>query len=137
MLIAVMGDTFSRVKEVQSQVTISERVKILSDYVILVRNSKLDQDKYLFAIEPASIGSGEENSWEGGVSQMRKIIDKNVQQQQKDFNKKLVNLSLHIDSHLSTVNARIDSMISNQQHTPKLDEVENTMRAVLKEFKTQ
>jgi len=53
MLIAIMGDTFARVSEIKDQSARAEKIKILADYVVLVRNSKLDKDKYLFAIEPA------------------------------------------------------------------------------------
>ena len=53
MLIAIMRDTFARVSEIKDQSAHAEKIKILADYVVLVRNSKLDKDKYLFAIEPA------------------------------------------------------------------------------------
>ena len=59
MLIAIMGDTFARVSEVKDQSALSEKLKILADYVIVVKNSKLDEDKYLFSISPASLGTDE------------------------------------------------------------------------------
>ena len=42
MLIAIMGDTFARVSEVKDQSALSEKIKILADYVIIVSRSKLD-----------------------------------------------------------------------------------------------
>jgi len=42
MLVAIMGDTFGRVSEVKDQSALSEKIKILADYVIVVKNSKLD-----------------------------------------------------------------------------------------------
>lgn len=59
MLIAIMGDTFARVSEVKAQSALSEKIKILADYVIIVKNSRLDQDKYLFCISPAQLGTDE------------------------------------------------------------------------------
>jgi len=63
MLIAIMGDTFSRVTEVKEQSALAEKIKILADYVILVRSSALDEDRYLFSIAPSNMSSGESASW--------------------------------------------------------------------------
>jgi len=68
MLIAIMGDTFARVSEVKDQSALSEKIKILADYVIVVRNSRLDKDQFLFSISPANLGSDEQSSWEGTVT---------------------------------------------------------------------
>ena len=87
MLIAIMGDTFARVSEVKDQSALSEKIKILADYVIVVRNSRLDQDKYLFSIAPAQFGTDEQSSWEGTVTQLKKAIDKTMLNMQKGFTK--------------------------------------------------
>ena len=72
MLIAIMGDTFSRVTEVKEQSALAEKIRILSDYVIVVKKTRLDDDRFLFSIAPSSIDS---SSWEGTVSQLSKIIE--------------------------------------------------------------
>ena len=59
MLIAIMGDTFDRVSEVKSQSAMAEKIKILADYVTIVRRSDVDADMYLFATTPAQLGEEE------------------------------------------------------------------------------
>ena len=79
MLIAIMGDTFARVSEVKEQSALKEKIAILSDYVILVERETLARgnlSRYLFAVEPKALASDENSSWEGTVSQLRKMIDK-------------------------------------------------------------
>lgn len=83
MLIAIMGDTFSRVTEVKEQSALAEKIKILADYVTVVRRTPLDDDRYLFSIAPSNSGAGESSSWEGTVSQMNKIIDSKMNAVQK------------------------------------------------------
>ena len=41
MLVAIMGDTFARVIEVKKQSALSEKIKILSDYVFLVERESI------------------------------------------------------------------------------------------------
>jgi len=53
LLIAIMGDTFDRVSEVKEQSALAEKIKILADYVIIVRESDVDSDTFLFAVTPA------------------------------------------------------------------------------------
>ena len=48
MLIGIMGDTFSRVSEIREQMALAEKIKIIADYVIIVRKSPADEDKFLY-----------------------------------------------------------------------------------------
>ena len=57
MLIAIMGDTFSRVRERKDQQSLRERISILADFRNVVRALKLDNDaefEYLFVVTPSS-----------------------------------------------------------------------------------
>ena len=116
MLIAIMGDTFARVSEVKDQSALSEKLKILADYVIVVKNSKLDEDKYLFSISPASLGTDEQSSWEGTVTQLKKAIDKSMAHQSNNFNKKIASVTSEVtavNNRLMTLDDRINEIASN------------------------
>ena len=137
MLIAIMGDTFARVSEVKDQSALSEKIKILADYVIVVKNSRLDQDKYLFSISPAQLGTDEQSNWEGSVTQMKKALDMITTKMQNNFTKQISSVSgevINVNARLSTIDDRINDLASNQQLMPTTESVEKTMRRVLEEF---
>ena len=48
-----MGDTFDRVSEVKEQSALAEKIKIIADYIVVVREADVDSDMFLFAITPA------------------------------------------------------------------------------------
>ena len=55
MLIAIMADTFSRVREKKNQQSMRERISILADFRNVVRALQLDADsefEYLFVVTP-------------------------------------------------------------------------------------
>ena len=55
MLIAIMGDTFSRVTESKAQSGLREKIGILSDFVIIVKRESVARgnlSRFLFAISP-------------------------------------------------------------------------------------
>lgn len=59
MLIAIMGDTFSRVTETKEQSALREKITILSDYVIMVKRESEEngtKNRFIFAIAPSSLG---------------------------------------------------------------------------------
>lgn len=71
MLIAIMGDTFDRVSEVKEQSALSEKIAILSDYVIIVKRESVEtgtKSKFIFAITPIALGADELGTWEGTVT---------------------------------------------------------------------
>ena len=77
-LIAIMGDTFARVSEIKDQSALVEKIRILSDYVIVVRREseeRGDLSRFIYAISPKSLGQDEAGSWEGTVTQLKKAID--------------------------------------------------------------
>ena len=82
MLIAIMGDTFARVSEVKEQSALNEKIKILSDFVIIVSRESIEAgnlSRFLFAIMPKSMASDESGNWEGTVTQLKKTIEKSMQ----------------------------------------------------------
>ena len=62
-----MGDTFDRVSEVKEQSALAEKIKIIADYIVIVREANVDSDMFLFAMKPAALGKDEEASWDGTV----------------------------------------------------------------------
>mmetsp|Transcript_13656 Transcript_13656/g.18684 ORF Transcript_13656/g.18684 Transcript_13656/m.18684 type:complete len:311 (-) Transcript_13656:289-1221(-) len=90
MLIAIMGDTFARVSEVRDQSALREKVEILADFVQAVPRAKsVNNDKYLFAIQPTNIGSDEQANWEGSVTSLKKNIECVREQLNASFTKKM------------------------------------------------
>ena len=131
-----MGDTFGRVSEVKDQSALSEKIKILADYVIVVKNSKLDQDKFLFSISPAQLGTDEQSSWEGTVTQIKKVIDKSMATQNSNFNKKIAAVSTEVsavNNRLMTLDDRISELASSQQVLPSGDDIEKSMRRIMED----
>ena len=71
MLIAVMSDTFDKVKETESQAALRETIELISDYVVIVpkKNDELKvSSRFIFAIRPKSASSEEGGGWEGTVT---------------------------------------------------------------------
>ena len=89
MLIAIMGDTFDRVSEVKAQSALAEKIKILADYITIVRRADIDGDMFLFSIKPAQLGQDEENSWEGTIRTLRNFISCQMNQNRNQFFNKL------------------------------------------------
>ena len=85
MLIAIMGDTYAKVTETNDQSALSERIKILADYVSVVNDNEKN-DQYLVMTRPSDSESGD--SWEGTVSTIKKSLDKAVSDMTGTFNKK-------------------------------------------------
>ena len=75
MLIAIMGDTFSRISEVKEQSALHEKILILADFCIAVpRRSEVDDFKYMFRVLPLDVGTSEGANWEGTVATMKRNI---------------------------------------------------------------
>ena len=86
MLIAIMGDTFERVTEAKEQSALVEKIRILADYVYVVpyeTEGKKTMNKFLFAMQPKTLGSDEMGSWEGTATMLRAVIETNVSQASK------------------------------------------------------
>ena len=95
MLIAIMGDTFSRVTESKAQSGLREKIAILSDFVIIVKRESVERgnlSRFLFAIQPKNSASDEGNAWEGTVTQLNKSMKKELAIVENKFSKRMVNL---------------------------------------------
>ena len=92
MLIAIMGDTFSRVSESKEQAALREQIRILADYCFIVpRTSTVEQNTYMFTITPRITDTDEGFNWEGTVAatkrhiqDARKVIAVNFQRKLKE-----------------------------------------------------
>ena len=116
MLIAIMGDTFARVSEVKEQSALQEKIKILSDYVIIVEGESETNgllNRFLFSIKPKSLASDESGNWEGTVTQLKKAIDKSMQIIKRDVDKSHSAISTEVNSvsnRLSSLDDKINDL---------------------------
>ena len=86
MLVAIMGDSYAKVTETKDQSALVEKIKIMADYISVVKDKHLI-DRYLTVSKPQDEDGG--NEWEGTVSMLKKSIDGAVKDLQSVFNKKL------------------------------------------------
>ena len=116
MLIAIMGDTFARVSEVKEQSALQEKIKILSDYVIIAEGESENNgllNRFLFSIKPKSLASDESGNWEGTVTQLKKAIDKSMQIIKRDVDKSHSAISTEVNSvsnRLSSLDDKINDL---------------------------
>ena len=72
MLIAIMGDTFSRVLDQKSQSSMRERIGILADFRLVVRALQLDsQFQYLLVVTP-NFSQAQDDEWNGELAEIKK-----------------------------------------------------------------
>ena len=92
MLIALMGDTFSKVMESQEMYALQTKLGIMNDYTALILDTepKQDSEPYMFVITPKDEG-GDDNSgsWEGNLSVIKKAVDKGLANMQKQLDKRM------------------------------------------------
>ena len=85
MLIALMGDTFSKVIESKEQFGLMTKLDIMGDYSALI----LDQDEddasknFMFIITQKDDGGEDGANWEGNLSVIKKTVEKGLANLQK------------------------------------------------------
>jgi hypothetical protein len=74
-LIAILGDTFSRIMEKRVHYAMKAKTEMYADYMYWVRilGLKLTEFKYIYVVRP--LDDEEEQEWEGIVTVMRRRID--------------------------------------------------------------
>jgi len=76
-LIAILGDTFSRIMEKRVHHAIKAKTEMYADYMYWVRLidgfNSFTKCKYIYVIRP--VDDEEEQEWEGAVTTIRKRID--------------------------------------------------------------
>lgn len=75
MLIAIMGDTYSRVTENKKRFALRERTGIYSDFSFFIKLKNGFQRAYLYVVTPSNEQTGED--WEGSISSIRNVIKSN------------------------------------------------------------
>lgn len=140
MLIAIMGDTFARVSEIKDQSAAVEKMKILADYVIIVRRESVkqgDKNRFIFAITPKSLGQDEAGSWEGTVTQLKKAIDTSMSQIKSQMNKRVGGIQSEVamvSSKLNNLDDKLNELHGNQQKLPQTKDIEKAFRSVAYEL---
>ena len=75
MIIAIMGDTFSRVSEVRAQSALREKITIMADYVHIVPfDNPVDSHLFMYNLQPTSVSQNEGGAWEGSITALKKTI---------------------------------------------------------------
>ena len=75
MIIAIMGDTFSRVSEVRAQSALREKITIMADYVHIVPvDNPVDSHLFMYNLQPTSVSQNEAGAWEGSITALKKTI---------------------------------------------------------------
>ena len=70
MVIAIMSNTYSRVKEKDETSAMRSKIELLNDYRWVNGIFKLDRAfQYIFIVRPSLIGT-DENSWEGKIDNL-------------------------------------------------------------------
>jgi len=76
-LIAILGDTFSRIMEKRVHYSIKAKAEMYADFMYWVRNINCFNDftrsKYLYVVRP--VDDEEDQEWEGAVTTMKKKIE--------------------------------------------------------------
>ena len=89
MLIAIMGDTYSRVIEEKNQSSMAEKITILNDYVWVIETFKeTETNKYFYAAAPETLQKEEEGNWEGALHNIRNSINTGLSTLQTTFSKR-------------------------------------------------
>ena len=135
MLIAIMGDTFARVSEVKEQSALNEKIKILSDFVIIVSRESIEAgnlSRFLFAIMPKSMASDESGNWEGTVTQLKKTIEKSMQSVKQTVTRSNASISSEVKAvttRLSALDDKITNMQNKFQQVPTMSDIERLFKS--------
>ena len=139
MLIAIMGDTFDRVSEVKEQSALVEKVRILADYVVVVKRESIergDLSRFIVAITPKALGKDEAGTWEGTVTQLKKCIDTSMAQMKQQLNKRVGSVQgevAAVNARLGSLDDKLNELHGSQQRLPSMEKIERSMRNILGE----
>lgn len=109
MLIAVMADTFDKVKEVEKQSALKETIELMSDYVVSVpRFSDIEKEekRFIFAVQPKALAEDEAGDWEGTVTQLKRYLKTAVDSLKTIITKRMT----YIGEEVGSVTKRIDNL---------------------------
>mmetsp|Transcript_16743 Transcript_16743/g.22578 ORF Transcript_16743/g.22578 Transcript_16743/m.22578 type:complete len:152 (+) Transcript_16743:125-580(+) len=135
MLIGIMGDTFGKVSETREQLALAEKIKILADYVIIVRHAPADLDKFLYSVTSSKKSSQEADTWEGTVTALKRAIIDSQGHSEAFILKKLNSVNDGMES-ITDKMAKIDKRInelSGSQHRRQQD-MEKIVRTLPQEL---
>ena len=85
MLIAIMGNTYEKVKDSMKVAKLRERIDILNEYVDVLEIMRPDFN-YFFIVRPSNVDEDAEEGWEGGISQLKQAISSNYKKIDKKIN---------------------------------------------------
>ena len=92
MLVAIMGDSYSKVMEAKDRYGLQTRIDIMVNYTSLILDEDRDEDDrtYLFIVKPKNEGDEEAGGeWGGNLTLIKSTIDRALCTLQKSLDKKL------------------------------------------------
>lgn len=99
MLIAIMGDTFSRVLENKERYALMERTQIYADFIYSIKFSdRFEGKRFAYVVTP--LEDTDESGWEGTVGSMRHLLNKQTNE---------------MKSQMSTINHKLSSLQHDQR----------------------
>lgn len=78
VLIAIMGDTYGRVREVERQATLNEQASFIAEYSFLLPYEKIHRAPY-FTILTLESSEDDDGSWEGQIGAIKSFFRKKFQ----------------------------------------------------------
>ena len=93
MLIAIMGDTFSKVVENQNVNTIKTKLELMSDLAGVLKNKnrkpKDNKEVFMYVVAPNDDDKDEGDEWEGVVNKISRENKKQISGLQSSFSKQI------------------------------------------------
>ena len=79
MLIAIMGDTYDKVRDQQDETILTERVNMLADYLSGGDSERVIDDVCIYILTPTNAESGDSN-WSGRLTELKESYVKGMTQ---------------------------------------------------------
>ena len=87
-LVAIMGDTFSRVKQTQELTTLQELTQMIQENEFLFSRKRTFRDaKYIIIIEPERAEDPSLSNWEGDVNELKSYIEESSETHLEELQK--------------------------------------------------
>ena len=77
MLIAIMGDTFDKVKENSKLAKMKEKIDILNEFQIVMKWFIKEPPQYFIIVQSSNTALGGVDEWDGKVAAIKAQINKN------------------------------------------------------------
>jgi chromosome segregation ATPase len=118
MLIAIMGDTFGKVTEIKDQSALREKVRIIADFVFLVRVDKSLETKYIYSLNPKR--AEDDLTIADITAQVKQMINESEKDIKKDLADKIEVVKNEINGVDDKVNGLVHKINSMEKQQSEL-----------------